>query len=59
MADASDAAAIIEQTLRSTALPGLVERIRPMGDDELALDIIEALDLAGFEIVRKDRPDDA
>jgi hypothetical protein len=57
MADGIDAAAVIEQTLRSAVLPGLTVRIRPMSDDELALDIIEALDSAGFEIVRKDRDD--
>jgi hypothetical protein len=55
MEDDTDPAAIIEQTLRSSVLPGLTVRIRPMSDDALALDIIEALDAAGFEIVRKDR----
>jgi hypothetical protein len=47
------AATVIEQHLRSTVLPGLGYRIRPMSDDELALDIMEALDAAGFEVVRK------
>jgi hypothetical protein len=47
MADPNDPASIIEETLRSTVLPGIGVRIRPMSDDELALDIIAALNAAG------------
>lgn len=53
MTDYADAAGVIESVLRSTVLPGLVPRIRPMSDDELALDIMEALEAAGFVVVRK------
>jgi len=54
MAGESDPASIIEGLLRSTVLPGLTERIRPMTDDELARDILEALGAAGFQVVPKD-----
>lgn len=57
MADESDPATIIENHLRSTVLPGLVTRIRPMSDAELARDILEALEAEGFVVVRKDDSD--
>ena len=47
-------AAVIENVLRPSVLPGIVTRIRPMSDDELAMDIIDALDAAGFEVVQKE-----
>jgi hypothetical protein len=49
-------AAVIEGVLRSTVLPGIGVRIRPMSDDELALDILAALDAAGFQVVPRDPP---
>ena len=55
MASDPDPAGVIEDVLRSTVLPGIGVRIRQMSDDELALDLVDALDAAGFEIVRKDR----
>jgi hypothetical protein len=54
MADETDPATIIEEVLRAAVLPGLVVRIRPMSDGELALDILDALDAQGFAVVRKD-----
>ncbi|HEX5181803.1 MAG TPA: hypothetical protein VFW19_01500 [Allosphingosinicella sp.] len=57
MDDEPDPAAVIEGLLRSSTLPGLVSRVRPMSDDELALDILEGLDAAGLEVVGKDRSD--
>ena len=56
MTDQSDPVAVIEGVLRSSVLPGLVTRIRPMNDDELALNIMAALDAAGFDVVKKNRP---
>ena len=54
MASEADPASIIEEVLRSTVLPGLTVRMRPMTDDELARDILDALDAGGFRIVAKD-----
>ncbi|CAN5804766.1 hypothetical protein BH11PSE6_BH11PSE6_11260 [soil metagenome] len=55
MTETRDPAAIIEDVLRSSVLPGLLERVRPMSDDELARDILEALDANGFVLMRKDQ----
>lgn len=55
MAGTVEPSTVIEEVLRSSVLPGLGVRIRAMSDDELALNIIEALDVAGFEIIPKER----
>lgn len=55
MAEEADPASVIEKVLRGTVPPGSVIRVRPMSDDELALDIVEGLDAAGFEVVLQDR----
>jgi hypothetical protein len=51
-----DAADVIENVLRSAVLPAIGVRIRPMSDDELAMDILNALDAAGYKVVPKERP---
>ncbi|MEG3150305.1 hypothetical protein U1769_10440 [Sphingomonas sp. ZT3P38] len=58
MTEARDPAAIIEDVLRSSVLPGLIERVRPMSDDELAQDILEALAANGFVVMRRDQTDE-
>ena len=58
MTETRDPAAIIEDVLRSSVLPGLIERVRPMSDDELAQDILEALAANGFVVMRRDQTDE-
>ena len=58
MTETPDPAAIIEDVLRSSVLPGLLERVRPMSDDQLARDILEALTAKGFVVTRQDQTDE-
>ncbi|WP_428678713.1 hypothetical protein [Sphingopyxis sp.] len=54
MSDYEDAAKIIEDALRAeVVLTGGFIRLRPATDEVIALNIMEALSVAGFEIVRK------
>jgi hypothetical protein len=54
---AQDAADVIEGVLRSTVLPGIAVRIRAMSDDELAMEILNALDAAGFQVAPREQRD--
>ena len=52
-----DAQSVIEEALRAeVVLTGGFLRLRPHTDEQIALNLIEALEAAGFEIVRKEPP---
>jgi hypothetical protein len=52
-----DATAVIERAIRSAVAQPLGSmRFIPQSDEEVALSIIEALESAGFEIVRSEQP---
>ena len=52
-----DAARVIEQQLAAEAVVASGLRLRPATDEQIALHIIDALEAAGFEIVRKQSSD--
>ena len=55
-----DAAPVIAAAINSkVAHPITSFRILPLSDEELALDIIEALENAGFKIVKQDEQSDS
>jgi len=48
-----DAVGIIEEQLNAEVIVPAGLRLRPATDEQIALNIIDALEAAGFEIVRK------
>jgi len=52
-----DATGIIEEQLSSEVVVASGLRLRAATDEQLALNIIDALEAAGFEIVRKQSGD--
>ena len=53
MSDYEQAAQVIEDALRAEVVLAGAVRIRPEPDDIIERNILEALDAAGFEVVRK------
>jgi hypothetical protein len=51
-----DATAVIEEALRAEVVVVEGLRLRPNNDELIALHVIDALEAAGFEIVRKPIP---
>jgi len=52
-----DATGVIEAQLDAEAVLVGALRVRPATDEQIALSIIDALEAAGFEIVRKQSSD--
>ncbi len=53
MSDYEEAARVIEEALAAEVVVAGVMRVRPETDDMIALNILEALNAAGFEVVRR------
>lgn len=53
MSDYEEAASVIEKALAAEVVLAGAVRIRPETDDVIALNILEALGAAGFEVVRR------
>ena len=53
MSDYEEAARVIEEALAAEVVVAGVMRVRPETDDVIALNILEALNAAGFEVVRR------
>jgi hypothetical protein len=53
MSDYEEAASVIERALAAEVVVAGVMRVRPETDDVIALNVMEALSAAGFEVVRR------